>query len=472
MSPLHFLPIAIIAAILIGFIIHDIRLAPVAIDEDDSFAALDTDPYIRLRVNDGQSSEREDDVFQGMPPATMRFGLVMVRERGKQPSGQKDSDRRLNYDKWGRTNNTIVRIDPRGEDDDGRDLLFGHVTPQQLGCRWIQMKTPLGEVKYKDKDGKEQTRLRDGYISVWEHETTRVRVTQTIEVVPGPLTNALDTCLVIYEIENRDTAEHQVGLRFMLDTFIGGNDGVPFLIPGRGKLCSTKEPFNKPNEVPDFIEAREKDSLDDPGTVALIQFKLGGRFEAPSRVFLGGWPDGNFKTYFGIPRARGQFTRWHVPEVEIFELQRRAQQRTGSSNTPPDSAVTMYWDTKPLKRDEKRTLAFTYGLGQNVSQSGGRMSLSFGGRLVRGGEFTVIAQVSNPTNGEKVTLTLPKGLELMEGTPEQAVPPVAPGSARPISAVTWRVKAMQDGAHELKVTSTSGAEETKKVKITAKGVFD
>ena len=37
--------------------------------------------------------------------------------------------------------------------------------------------------------------------------------------------------MVRYQIENKDTQNHKVGLRFLLDTYIGANDGVPFTIP-------------------------------------------------------------------------------------------------------------------------------------------------------------------------------------------------------------------------------------------------
>ena len=54
--------------------------------------------------------------------------------------------------------------------------------------------------------------------------------------MPGEQSRRLDTCLVRYVIENTDVRSHRVGLRFMLDTFIGANDGVPFTIPGVGLL--------------------------------------------------------------------------------------------------------------------------------------------------------------------------------------------------------------------------------------------
>ena len=42
----------------------------------------------------------------------------------------------------------------------------------------------------------------------------------------------------------------------MLDTFIGSNDGVPFLIPVAGssqQLCDTKRIFDTLDSVPDYI---------------------------------------------------------------------------------------------------------------------------------------------------------------------------------------------------------------------------
>ena len=65
-----------------------------------------------------------------------------------------------------------------------------------------------------------------------------------------------DTCLVRYRIHNKDGRPHTVGLRFLLDTFVGDNDGVPFLLPGSQQLCSTSREFNSPAEVPAFLESR------------------------------------------------------------------------------------------------------------------------------------------------------------------------------------------------------------------------
>ena len=38
-------------------------------------------------------------------------------------------------------------------------------------------------------------------------------------------------------------------------------ESVPFVIPGQPGLCSTKRAFERPEDVPDYIQALEKDDL-------------------------------------------------------------------------------------------------------------------------------------------------------------------------------------------------------------------
>ncbi len=74
--------------------------------------------------------------------------------------------------------------------------------------------------------------------------------------------------MIRYDLVNEDTEMHRVGLRFLLDTYIGNNDGVPFIVPGSEKLCNTQQSFPTKKTVPDYIEALENDDPLNPGTVA------------------------------------------------------------------------------------------------------------------------------------------------------------------------------------------------------------
>ena len=58
----------------------------------------------------------------------------------------------------------------------------------------------------------------------------------------------------------------------MLDTFIGANDGVPFVIPGQKDLLTDMRNFSE-KEIPDYIEALENPDPANPGTVAHIRLE-------------------------------------------------------------------------------------------------------------------------------------------------------------------------------------------------------
>lgn len=432
---LHAVPVLLLLLVLLGVVARDVLL-PERPGDVEAFAEglLDPEPRIEARFHD---DKKGDDADRALPDPTMRFGLVMLREKD-QRDGQKL--KRLTFDEFGRSNNTCVRVD-------GAEHLFG-----DRAGEWHPRAARL------DNGGTE---------SVWELPAQKIVVRQLVEIVAGEQSRLLDTCRVRYVLENDDRRTHRVGLRFMLDTFIGANDGVPFAIPGQKDLCDTKMEFRKKADVPDFIQALERDDLSNPGTIALVQFKLGGRIEAPDRVTLGAWPQSEFRDY-GIPLAQAQNTGWEVPFLDIrrlHELDNRAE---------PDSCVVMYWNDRPLERGEKREVGFTYGLGTVASGEGGqkRLALTVGGRLVARGEFTLTALVHDPQSGEKLTLTLPAGFSLVEGDETQNVPPLPAESTQRNSPVTWRIKAPGDGSYKLEVKSNKGAAQTQTLRIRTKGVFD
>jgi hypothetical protein len=353
--------------------------------------------------------------------------------------------KQLTYDEQGRTNNTCLRLD-------GNEVLFGHPPG-----RWQDLATSLGM--------DQERRPRDGKKSTWLYPE-QVVVTQTVEIVRSPSSGRLDTCLVLYQIDNLDSRPHRVGLRFMLDTFIGANDGVPFTIPGFDGLCDTLHRFSTSSEVPDFIQALEEDDLARPGTIAHLQLRLGGRVEAPEQVTLGAWPNVALQMQQGERRFQQHMTMWDVPVVPLKAI------TSLDRNAPADSAVIMYWPERDLKPGENRELGFSYGLGSVAStQSAGKLGIAVSEAVSRGTDFTVTASVRNPDPGQKLVLVVPAGLRLLAPEAEQPVPLPGPDAPRRISTVSWRVKAQQVGKHPLRVESSSGAAETKVVRVTAEGIF-
>src|SRR5205807_2088450 len=165
--------------------------------------------------------------------------------------------------------------------------------------------------------------------------------------------------------------------------------------------------------------------------------------EAPTRVTLGCWPDNQLAKEGKAPTALAQLTGWEVPVLSIQTL------------PPGDSAVTIYWDPKPIAAGATREVGFSYGLGAiaTAGAAKGKLAVTVGGSFRPGGEFTVTAYVSNPVAGQTLTLDLPEGFTLTEGDERQTVPPAAGLRTSP---VTWKLRSPnKGGVYSLKVTSST-----------------
>jgi hypothetical protein len=149
-----------------------------------------------------------------------------------------------------------------------------------------------------------------------------------------------------------------------------------------------------------------------------------------------------------------------VPVLAMGELGR---QRPGA---PPDSAVTLYWGPRRLGPGESREVGFAYGLGSVArDDAGGKLAVIGADRVLLGQELSVQALVSNPTDGQALSLEVPEGLALVQGTATQAVPPVPPGATRPVSTVTWRVRGDRPGTFTLTVSANTGPRQAKTVSV-------
>jgi hypothetical protein len=438
------LPLVLLGVGLGGLILHDLWL-PDKVEPKPPEIVIEEEPvdpkaYVKLDFNDARKDELPVD-------PNMMFGLAMTQAMDPRKPGR---FKQLVYDQYGRTNNVCIKVDDRPS-------LFGVTT----GGRWVTMSEALpGDPS-------------PGRRSVWRTPDGNVEVTQEVEVLRGDTSRKLDTCLVRYTLKNVDNRRHEAGMRFLLDTFIGANDGTPFTIPGSPDLCDSMRDFKTADQVPDYLEALENEDLANPGTVAHLRLKLGNKIEAPNRVTLGHWPNQRLNRLSNVG-ARDQLTLWDVPLLPmrlLYDSFPRVKWEDGK-RIEPDSAVTMYWDPKPLEPGQTRVVGFAYGLGQVASkQSKGKLLLTVGGRLVRNSEFTLTALVAQPAAGETLTLELPPGLQT-QGEMKQDVPQPPPGSARPISTLTWKLTATTAGTYPVKVTSSRGMVETTTVTIRSQGVFD
>ncbi|HTU89461.1 MAG TPA: hypothetical protein VMF69_05135 [Gemmataceae bacterium] len=437
----HLWPLGVLFLLLFSVVGHDLWVIFFSPTARSDIALIDPNPYLFIRFHDYPGDRY-------LPVPTMRFGLLAKE------LDHPDRLKKLTFYEHGNSNNTVIRAD-------GREFIFGHDPGE-----WIEMKSKL--------QGETAGRPRDGLASAWWLPELKLKVTQEVEIVPGTQSRRLDTCLVRYILDNQDIRPHQVGLRFMLDTFIGSNDGVPFTIPGASGLCDTQMAFNTPDRVPDFIQALETEDPRDPGTVAYLQFRIGQNIESPSRVLLGGWPNPDLQM-MGIRAAHAQLTGWDVPFISMKERIPLIDKETGERmiEAANDSAVTMYWNEQMLGPGQSRVVGFTYGLGNvDTRESGGHLLLTVGGRLVPNVEFTLTALVHDPKLGETLTLDLPAGIVAEGQQITQMVPPLPAGASRRDSPLTWRLRAAKDGRYELTVRSNTGAKQKLPLTIRTRGVFD
>lgn len=249
--------------------------------------------------------------------------------------------------------------------------------------------------------------------SVWDIEG-KVKVTENLKIVNGDSGN-VDTLQISFKAENVDTVAHDVGVRVMLDTMLGSNDGAPFRVPEVGEVTMEREFTGA--DVPLYWEAFER--LTDT-TGAKARGTLTNEGDMPTRIVFADWNNINDTPWDFV-----------VNPVNLV---------TG------DSAVGVYWDPVTLAPGESVTRTTFYGLsGMAVN---GNVALSMPATLaVENGAyvpnpFPVTAYVTNSgtlaMSGVTATLTLPAGLTLESGNLTQTIGTVAVGDSQQIS---WSVNA-------------------------------
>jgi hypothetical protein len=381
---------------------------------------------------------------------SQRFGIVCPRLRDPR---NPDKPKLLTRDERGITNNTCLRIE-------GYEYLFGQEIP---GVRWVREHGKT--MKEQPIPGKDKDRA---WQSTMEVEYGRIRVTQSVEIVVGEVTRLYDTALIKYHIVNNDKVPHTVGLRVMLDTFIGANDGVPFYIApvydSAGRELKPARMVDKmeilaQKDIPDFAQALESGDLNDPNaTLAVLGLKIKG-YEPIERMVICRWPQ-NSEARWGGTGAPGD---WPYEPMD-------------KNPNAKDSCVVLYWQQVTMKPGEHRDLAFTYGLGRISSDDSGgtrfngRMRLFVGNRTKVGKPITLFAYVKSTDASQRVTLQLPQGLTLMPGqSAEQTVPP--PGKEG-YSQVTWRVLTARPGPYAVHADAPNIGVATEKFTVTGDSIFE
>jgi len=288
-----------------------------------------------------------------------------------------------------------------------------------------------------DKKGKPRT----GVQSTYTHQN-KVVVTQIMEVVPGKVSDKvkpgtprkMNALLVRYLVENKDTVAHNVGVRMRIDTYCGNNDGCLFASPKTHKDQILNGIELKGKQVPDFLMILENPDLKNPGFTGHFTFRMGNKYEPPTRVAL-------------TSHGAGE-NGW---EVQVIAAN-------------GDSDVAFYWDPRPIPPGAKREFAYAHGVGiASTVGSEGPVQLLFGGSFAPNKLFTLTALVEDRNEGQTLSLELPPGMECLEGCETQPVPaPTDDGR----SVVLWKVRVQKLGTYTLRVRTGNGTIYTRMITIT------
>ncbi|MGE5553166.1 MAG: hypothetical protein ACM3XZ_04505 [Betaproteobacteria bacterium] len=340
-------------------------------------------------------------VVLGVTKTGSEAGRFALETTGGAPDRPGDDAKPLIYGRprpW--TSFTTVRVD-------GRDFVFGGPSETRAG-RGGQ----YGRVI-------EEPVVRRGAI-----ETScllgEIEVRQVLELAESTTSGLLDTTRIVYEVTNRDSRPHGVGLRLMLDTMLGENDGAPIRL---GERTLTGDNLVEGKDLPSFWQAF--DSLSHPAVMA--QGTVADPTTVrPDRIIVSNW--GNLADHL-----------WEAPVSPGREFVREGEEEL-------DSAIALYWDEAPLQPGETRLYATAYGLG-GVTIIPGELTLGITApatvaeQIDGTGSFSIVAYIQNvgkwPARDVRVALRLPDGLELAPGErTERRVGDLGPGAE---TTLLWRV---------------------------------
>lgn len=332
--------------------------------------------------------------------ATGRFG---VKVTGGDPYRTGDEEQPLIYGfekPW--TSYTTIRID-------GTDYIFGGHTKKRSGLKGF-----YGEQVTPPTINNETMAVYTTY------RFGAIEVTQEISIVESTTTALCDTAKIKYSIVNKSELPHEIGIRAVIDTMLGQNDGAPFRIAETSILTDT---VFKREDLPEFWQAF--DTLREPHVIA--QGTMKGREATP--------PDVLYFTNWGNVAD----SQWDVPLVPNRDF-------TRAGEFDLDSSAVYLWNPVTVAPLDTKTYVFYYGLG-GVTVVPGELQLGVTSPAeISLGEtdktYSIMAYIENtgkgPAVSTRVRLQLPSGLELVGKRPaETIIGNLKPGE---MTQVYWEVK--------------------------------
>ncbi len=317
----------------------------------------------------------------------------------------------------GRFSFGTVEGDPSKTSDNNRKLLYGW----DSGGTSATLLSVNGTTFFFGADSTAFS--SDGLSGISTDTYESIVITQKISIEYNAYTQRYDTFRIQYAMKNNGTSSASLGARVMIDTMLGSNDQAPFRIPGYGNVTTQRE-FSG-NSIPQNFTVM--DSLTNPTVVASGTLYTNSANEDKPDIV-------QFARYGNLSGN----TTFH-PSVS-------------AGSDIGDSAVGVYWNPDSIPAGETRTFGFYYGMGDfdpgviEGDLSAGitapaELPLTADEQSYQMNPFTVDTRIQNEksmtVNDVRVTITLPQGLTLQDGSTTRTLS-VASGEEK---SVPFSVKA-------------------------------
>lgn len=316
------------------------------------------------------------------------MGRFAVETTGGDPENPNDNNQPLIYGRpvpW--TSYTTILVD-------NAPYIFGGESKKLL--RRIGKNVTFGSVLSQTQDGSSITTVSN---------CGPVQAIQRLGFLRNPSTKIKDTALITYEIKNEDSVPHTIGIRIMMDTKLGSNDGAPFRIGNYGITSEVK--FNK-SDLQDYWQTF--DSLVAPNVIAQgTLFLPQNGITPPDDLALVNWG-----TLVDNP--------WSFDYEKSRPFIRAGEEEN-------DTALAMYWYPVTIRPGESRIVRTAYGLG-GVSLSAGELSVGLTSPseiyMESQQELLLVGYVSNSgridAKNVEIEFQIPRDFEIIKGKRKTILP--------------------------------------------------
>lgn len=219
------------------------------------------------------------------------------------------------------------------------DLTYGHpngTLPDGIGTSFTTVRVDGTDYRFEEQRSKRMKADDGALVCEAKIAKTGITVIQTLKPEEGK--DRIRT-RISYTVRNSSKKARQVGIRLMLDTWAGQNDGVPFLLPTgqTNQLYRTEVEFTPTAaamwQVYDLDKARmQKNSTGEPGLQNIL---VGKDLVPPDRIALANWPN-----------AVGSLWDYAV---------------SGDRRITGDSAVILWWHPAEIKPGNSQLIATELG---------------------------------------------------------------------------------------------------------------